>query len=63
MDRSIRSKGNFLMLPPTGDQVEYTGASMYRIESGKIVEIRETRNTLSIIRQLNPEIGGGHHGH
>jgi len=57
------SKGNFLMLPPTGDPVEYTGASMYRIKSGYIAEIWETRNTLGIMRQLNPEIGGGHQGH
>jgi predicted ester cyclase len=57
------SKGNFLMLPPTGNPVEYAGLSMYRIEDGKIAEIWEARNTLSIMRQLNPEIGGGHHGH
>jgi len=57
------SKGRFLMLPPTGNPVEYTGVSMYRIEGGKIAEIWETRNTLGIMRQLNPEIGGGHHGH
>jgi predicted ester cyclase len=57
------SKGNFLMLPPTGDPVEYTGASMYRIENSKIAEIWETRNTLGIMRQLNPEIGGSNHGH
>jgi len=55
------SKGNFLMLPPTGEAVEYTGASMYRIESGKIAEIWETRNTLGIMRQLNPKIGKNRH--
>ncbi len=57
------SKGNFLMLPPTGEAVEYTGVSMYRIEGDKIAEIWETRNTLGIMRQLNPEIGGGSHAH
>lgn len=57
------SKGKFLMLPPTGEAVEYTGVSMCRIEGGKIAEIWETRNTLGIMRQLNPEIGGGHHAH
>jgi predicted ester cyclase len=55
------SKGNFLMLPPTGEAVEYTGVSMYRIEAGKIAEIWETRNTLGIMFQLNPDLGGGHH--
>jgi predicted ester cyclase len=58
-----KSKGNFLMLPPTGKEVEYTGVSMYRIEDGKIAEIWETRNTLGIMRQLNPEMASGHHGH
>ena len=57
------SKGNFLMLPPTGEVIEYTGVSMYRIEDGKIADIWEARNTLGIMRQLNPEIGDGHHGH
>jgi len=55
------SKGNFLMLPPTGKMVEYTGASMYRIESDKIAEIWDTRNTLGIMRQMNPELGRGPH--
>ncbi len=57
------SKGNFLMVPPTGKIVEYTGSSMYRIEDNKIAEIWETRNTLAIMRQLNPEIGQGQHSH
>jgi predicted ester cyclase len=55
--------GPFIMLPPTGKLVKYTGSSMYRIEEGKIAEIWETRNTLAIMHQLNPEIGGGNHGH
>jgi predicted ester cyclase len=58
------SKGSFLMLPPTGEEVEYTGVSMYRIEDGKIAEIWDTRNTLGIMLQLNPELGGGQqHSH
>jgi predicted ester cyclase len=55
------SKDNFLMLPPSGKEVKYTGSSMYRIENGKIAEIWETRNTLAIMKQINPEIGGNHH--
>ncbi|MFC1969720.1 ester cyclase [Chloroflexota bacterium] len=57
------SEGNFLILPPTGKMVEYTGVSMYRIEEGKIAEIWEARNTLGIMQQLNPEMGGGQHHH
>jgi len=57
-----RSEGNFLILPPTGKTVEYTGVSMYRIEEGKIAEIWETRNTLGIMQQLNPELRSHSHG-
>ena len=55
------SKGNFLMLQPSGKPVKYTGSSMYRIENGKIAEIWETRNTLAILKQINPDIGKDHH--
>jgi predicted ester cyclase len=57
------AKGPFLMLPPTGEVVEYTGVSMYRIEDDKIAEIWETRNTLGIMLQLNPDLGKGHDQH
>jgi predicted ester cyclase len=57
------SKGSFLMLPPSGEVVKYTGSSMVRVEHGQIAEIWEARNTLAIMRQLNPEMGGDHHGH
>lgn len=50
------SNGNFLMLPPSGNLVEYEGSSMYRIENGQIAEIWETRNTLAIMGQLNPDM-------
>ena len=43
------SKGNFLMLQPSGKEVTYTGSSMYRIENGKIIEIWDTRNNLGIM--------------
>lgn len=55
------SHGQFLGVAPTGRSLDYTGLSMYRIEDGRIVEIWETRNTLGILHQLDPRIGGGHH--
>lgn len=56
------SKGDLHGLPPTGNSIEFTGVSMYRVEDGRIAEIWDTRNTLGILHQLNPEIGGeGHH--
>jgi predicted ester cyclase len=54
------SRGRFLGLGPTGRSLEYAGLSMFRVENGRIAEIWETRNTLGIMRQLDPRIGGGH---
>ena len=56
------SRGPFLGVAPTGRTLDYMGLSMYRIEDGRIAEIWETRNTLGIMRRLDPlEFGGGHH--
>jgi steroid delta-isomerase-like uncharacterized protein len=55
------SHGAFQGVAPTGRSLDYTGLSMYRIEDGTIAEIWETRNTLGILHQLDPRIGGGHH--
>lgn len=55
------SHGAFLGVAPTGRSLEYTGLSMYRIEDRRIAEIWETRNTMGIMRQLDPRITGGHH--
>ena len=55
------SQSDFLGLAPTGRSLDYAGLSMYRVEDGRIAEIWETRNTLGILRQLDPRIGGGHH--
>ncbi len=49
--------------PVTGGSVEFTGVSMYRLEDSKVVEIWDTRNTLGILHQLNPELGAGGHHH
>ena len=54
------SRGQFLGLGPTGRSLEYAGLSMFRVENGRIAEIWDTRNTLGIMRQLDPRIGGGH---
>jgi predicted ester cyclase len=55
------STGDFLMLPPTGSKVEFTGVSMYRVEEDGIAEIWDTRNTLGIMQQLKPvPMSAGH---
>ena len=53
------SAGEFMGQPATDEPIAFNGISMYRIEGAKIAEIWETRNTLGILMQLNPEIGGG----
>jgi predicted ester cyclase len=57
------SAGEFMGLPPTGDIVEFTGLTMYRVEGGRIAEIWDTRNTLGILGTLNPELAGDRHHH
>ena len=54
------STGRFMMLPPTGGTVEYSGVSMFRVEDDKIAEIWDTRNTLGIMLKLNPDLAAGH---
>jgi predicted ester cyclase len=55
------SLGDFMGVAPTGRSLDYSGLSMYRIEDDRIAEIWETRNTLGVLHQLDPRIGGGHH--
>jgi steroid delta-isomerase-like uncharacterized protein len=57
------SEGAFFGIPPSGGVVSYTGNTMFRVEDGRIAEIWETRNTLGIMMQLNPEMFKGHHDH
>jgi predicted ester cyclase len=47
----------------TGKSVEFTGVSLYRVEDERVAEIWDTRNTLSILHQLNPDLGPGGHQH
>lgn len=57
------STGNYLGQAATGHPVEFTGVSMYRIENSQIAEIWDTRDTLGILHQLNPDLGAGGHHH
>lgn len=54
------SEGEFLHLPPTGERVEFTGVSMYRVAHGRLSEIWETRDTLGVMRQLNADVASSH---
>lgn len=57
------SRGEFMGLSPSGEAVEFTGITMYRIEAGRISEIWDTRDTLGILGTLDPGLAAGHHHH
>jgi predicted ester cyclase len=39
-------------IPPTGEEVEFTGISVYRIEGGKIAESWNSEDQLGLMRQI-----------
>lgn len=45
-------KGPLEALPPTGNSVDLTGISIYRIEGGRVVEGWEASNALLFLQQL-----------
>jgi len=51
--------GEYLGVPPTGNQVEFTGISVYRIEGGRIAESWTEEDELGLMRQIGavPEPG------
>jgi predicted ester cyclase len=51
--------GEYLGVPPTGNQVEFTGISVYRIEGGRIAESWTVEDELGLMRQIGavPEPG------
>ena len=52
-------KGEYMGVPPTGKEVEFTGISVYRIEGGKIAESWNAEDELGLMRQIGafPEPG------
>ena len=44
--------GEYLGVPPTGNQVEFTGISVYRIEGGRIAESWTEEDELGLMRQI-----------
>ncbi len=45
-------QGEFQGIPPTGKAVTMTGATLYRIAEGKIVELTWSYNMLGLLQQL-----------
>jgi predicted ester cyclase len=52
-------QGEYMGIPPTGNRVEFTGISVYRIEAGKIAESWNVEDVLGLMRQIGaiPELG------
>ncbi len=52
-------RGEYMGIPPTGKEVEFTGISVYRIEAGKIAESWNAEDELGLMRQIGavPEVG------
>jgi predicted ester cyclase len=45
-------QGEYIGIPPTGKEVEFTGISVYRIEAGKIAESWTVEDELGLMRQI-----------
>jgi predicted ester cyclase len=45
-------QGNYMGIPPTGNEVEFTGISFYRIEGGKIAQSWNIEDQLGLMRQV-----------
>ena len=52
-------QGEYMGIPPTGNRVNFTGISIYRIEGGKIAESWGVSEDLDLMRQIGavPEPG------
>ena len=52
-------RGEYVSVPPSGKEVEFTGISVYRIEGGKIAESWTIEDELSLMRQIGavPQAG------
>ncbi len=52
-------QGEYMGIPPTGNRVDFTGISVYRIEGGKIAQSWTAEDELGLLRQIGavPEPG------
>ena len=52
-------QGEYMGIPPTGNRVNFTGISIYRIEEGKIAESWSVSDLLGMMQQLGAVGGPG----
>ena len=52
-------QGEYMGIPPTGNRVEFTDISVYRIEAGRIAESWNVEDELGLMQQIGavPEVG------
>jgi len=52
-------QGNYMNIPPTGNRIEFTGISVYRIEEGKIAQSWTVEDQFGLMQQIGaiPEPG------
>ena len=52
-------QGEYMGIPPSGKEVEFTGISVYRMEGGKIAESWVSEDQFGLMRQIGaiPELG------
>jgi predicted ester cyclase len=52
-------QGNYMGIPPTGNRIEFTGISFYRIEEGKIAQEWTVEDQFGLMQQIGaiPEPG------
>lgn len=49
-------QGEFLGIPPTGNKLKASGMLIFRIENGKVVELREEFDSVGLLQQLGMEL-------
>jgi steroid delta-isomerase-like uncharacterized protein len=49
-------QGEFLGIPPTGNKLKGSGILIFRIENGKVVELREEFDSVGLLQQLGMEL-------
>ena len=52
-------QGEYMGIPPTGKEVEFTGISVYRIEAGKIAQSWNEEDELGLMRQIGAVLESG----
>ncbi len=45
-------QGNYMDIPPTGNRIEFTGISFYRIEEGKIAQSWTVEDHFGLMQQI-----------